>query len=74
MLLLNPFPDDKILTCLIQRICRQQRWFKMVQFVFDKVKNIVEKRKKAGYQHFFPFPTMFQKASHPGPIKSGIVW
>ena len=29
--------------------------------VFDWAENIVGKGENAGYQHFFPFPTMFSK-------------
>ena len=30
-----------------------------MEYFFDRIENIVEKGKNAGYKHFFPFSTMF---------------
>ena len=46
----------------------------MAEFVHDRIENIVEKEKNSGYQHFFPFPTIFFKMSLFMVIKPGIVW
>ena len=35
-------------------------------FVFDRVKNIVGKEEKAGYQLFSPFPSLFSNGFLPG--------
>ena len=45
-----------------------------LEFVLDSGENIVEKGENAGYQHFFPFPTMFSKASFPDSLKPRTVW
>ena len=45
-----------------------------LKFVLGRVENIVEKGENAGYQHFLLFPLCFQKASHTGSLKVGIVW
>ena len=42
----------------------------IVQFVFDKVENIVGNGENAGYQHFLLFPLCFQKVSFPECQKS----
>ena len=46
----------------------------VMNFVFGKVENIVEKGENAGYQHFLLFQQCFQKASVLGSLKVGIVW
>ena len=59
---LKRFPDDKINA--------SENW----KFVLERVENIVEKGKDAGYQHFLLFPQCFQKASFPRPLKDWIAW
>ena len=44
----------------------------MLEFVFDRVENSVEKGEKANYQHFLLFSQYFQKASSPGLINPGL--
>ena len=46
----------------------------MIISVFDRLENIVEKRRNAGYQHFLLFPKCFVKASFPDMSKGVIVW
>ena len=45
----------------------------MVEFLVDRVQNIVGKGENAGYQHFLLFPRYFQTDAFPGPCKLGIV-
>ena len=42
---------------------------KLIISVFYRVENIVGKGENAGYQHFFPFPQYFQKASFSESLK-----
>ena len=58
---LKAFAEDKI------------TFAEMMNFVFDKVGNIVGNRENAGYQHFLLFPQCFQRASLLGSLKVGIV-
>ena len=46
----------------------------VVEFVLDRVENIVEKGENAGYQHFLLCPQCFQRAAFQGCLKPGIVW
>ena len=46
----------------------------MMNFVLDRVENIVGKEENAGYQHFLLFPQCFQKPFFSGSVKVGIVW
>ena len=46
---------------------------KMMKFVSDRVKSIVEKEENAGYQHFLLFVQCFQKLSLSGPTKPKIL-
>ena len=59
---LEAFADDKI------------NVNQKLKFVLGRIENIVGKGENAGYQHFLHFPQCFQKASHPGSLKVGIVW
>ena len=43
-------------------------------FLFEGVENLVGKGENAGYQHFLLLPQCFQKLSHSGSLKVGIVW
>ena len=45
----------------------------MVQYLGDKVENIMEKGENAGYQHFLLFPLCFHKSSFARSLKVGIV-
>ena len=47
---------------------------KKSKLVLGRVENIVEKTENAGYQHFLLFPQCFQKPSHSGSLKVGMVW
>ena len=51
---LKAFADDKI------------KVLEMTIFVFDRVKDIVEKGENAVYQHFLLFQQCFQRAFYPG--------
>ena len=70
-LLLNSFPDKKILD-----------WFKLkafadgninisekFKFVLGRVENIVGKGENADYQHFLLYPQCFQTASYTGSLR-----
>ena len=41
----------------------------MVQFFFDRIKNMVGKGENAGYQHFLLFPPCFLWGSFVGMLK-----
>ena len=61
---MNPTTDDKMLA-LSNFTAFADNNFKvaaMVQFLFDRVENIVVKGENAGYQHFLLLPICFQKA------------
>ena len=46
----------------------------MVQLLFNRLENIVEKGENAGYQHFLLFPECFQKAFSSSASKVIIAW
>ena len=46
----------------------------MMNFVLDRVENIVEKGENADFQQFLLFPKCFQEHSLSGSLKVGIVW
>ena len=60
----NSLPNDKILDLSKFKVFADDNFnlTKMVKFFFDKVESLVGKGGNTGYQHFFPFPTMFSKA------------
>ena len=41
-----------------------------LNFILGRLENIVGKGENAGYQHFFPFPTMFSKDFFLRVVKS----
>ena len=41
-----------------------------LKLVMGRIENIVGKRENVGYQHFFPFPTMFSNAFSFRVVKS----
>ena len=47
---------------------------KNIILVLHRVENIVEKGKKAGYQHFLLFPQSSQAGFPSGSSKAVIVW
>ena len=47
---------------------------KLMNFLLDRVENIVGKGENAGYKHFLLFQQCFQKTSSSGSIKVEIVW
>ena len=46
----------------------------MMEFAFDMLENIVEKRENADYQHFLLFKKYLQKTYSAGSLKVRIVW
>ena len=65
---INSCPNDKFLDCSKQRAfpddkIKRKFWGKWVE-------NNVGKGESAGYQHFFPFSTMFSKAFFHRVVKS----
>ena len=62
ILTFKAFADDKF------------RVAKMMNFVLDRVGNIVGKGENAGNQHFLLFPQCFQKLLSWGSIKVRIMW
>ena len=59
---LKAFADDKI------------NMTENLKFVRGREENIEGKGENAGCQHFLFFPQCFQKASHIGSLKVGIIW
>ena len=41
----------------------------IIKLFFVKERNIMEKERNAGYQHFLLFPTMFSRASFSKAVK-----
>ena len=41
-----------------------------MDFVYDRVENIVGKGENTGYQHFSPFPMMFSKVFYSTVVES----
>ena len=68
---LNPLPDDKILdqTKLKAFADNKLNVTKVIISVFDRVENIVGKRRNCLYKQFLLFPQCFQKASFPKNCK-----
>ena len=65
--------NDKILDWSKLRADNKIKVLKMMIFVFDRVENIVEKRRKCWLLAFSPFSTMFSKAFYPWSLKVWIV-
>ena len=57
----NSLPNDKILDWSKLKAFADNNLYiaLMMIYVFDRVENIVEKGKNAGYQHFLLFPQCF---------------
>ena len=72
----NPLPNDKILDWFELKASADNnlKVVKMMNYVLDRVENIVEKGENAGYQHFLLFPQCFQKPSCPRLLKVWIMW
>ena len=66
-MVLNPFPDDKILDQTKLKVFAFDKLnvSRMIISVFDRVENIVGKGEIA----CSPFPTMFLKGFFPKPVK-----
>ena len=58
---LKSFPDNILIVA------------EMVQFLCDRVENIVRKGENAGNRHFFLYPQCFLKPFLSGPLKLRIV-
>ena len=73
---INPLTDDKILdqTKLEAFADDKLNVTKMIISLFDKVENIVEKRRNCLYKQFLLFSQCVQTASFPDESKSVIVW
>ena len=71
----RPLPDDKIIALSKLKAFASNNIIvgQMVQFLFDRIENIVGKGENAGYQHFLLFPQCFQKALSLGTSKVVIV-
>ena len=76
LLLLNPFPHDKILdqTKLKAFADDKLNVTKMIISVFDRVENIVGKGEIACTSNFSFSLNVFKKASFPDSSKGVIVW
>ena len=72
----NPFPHNKILdqTKLKAFADDKLNVTKIMISVYDRVENIVEKRRNCFYKQFPFFPQLFSKASFPDPSKAVTVW
>ena len=72
----NPLPDDEILDLSKLKAFAEDKSnvTQNIQFVFERIENIVGKEENAGYQHFLLFPQCFQKAFYSRVSKVVIVW
>ena len=68
----NPLPGNKIITLSKFKAFEDNNFLEaqMVQFLFERVENIVEKDNNARYQHSFLFPTIFLKGFYHRGVKS----
>ena len=73
-LYINPF-SDKILARSKFRASANDNFdvAKIIQFIFDRVENIVGKGENAGDQHFLLFPQCFQKVALQWKLKAGLM-
>ena len=69
---INPLPDDKILVLSKLKAFADDSFIvpQMVQFLFNRVVNIMGKEENAGYQHFLLSFTMFSKGLFLRRVKS----
>ena len=69
---LNYLPDDKSLDWSKLKAFADDKFklAQMMNFVFDRVENIVGKGENAGFSALSLFPTMFSKAFFLGVVKS----
>ena len=76
ILVFNSLPNDKMLDLSKLKAFADDKMnrIKKSRLVSGRVENIVGKGENAGYQHFLLFPQYFQKPSHLGSLKVGIVW
>ena len=72
----NSLPNDKILDWSELKTLAGDKTnvTEKLNFVLERVENIVGKGENAVYQYFLLFPQCFQKASYTGSFKVGIVW
>ena len=73
---LNPFPRDKFLNQAKLKPLADDKLnvTKMIISVFDRVENILGKKRNCLYKQFLLFPQCFEKASFPDLSKVVIVW
>ena len=76
LFMVNSLPNDKILdmTKLKAFTDNKINVAQIMISVFDRVENIVEKRRKCWLTAFSPFTTMFSKGFFHGVVKSWVVW
>ena len=72
----NPLPNDKFLdlTKLKAFADNNLNVANMMNFLYDRAENTVEKGENAGYQHFLLLLQCFPKPSSLGWLKVGTVW
>ena len=68
----NSLPNDKILDWFNLKAFADNNLYvdQMMIYVFDRVENIVDRRRKCWLLAFSPFSTMFSKALFPRVVKS----
>ena len=73
---LNSLPNDKISDWSKLKALTDDKIdaTEKSKFVLGRVKNIVGKRRNAGYQYFLLFPQCFPKPSSLDSLKVGIEW
>ena len=72
----NSLPNDEILALSKLKVFADNNLHRvqLMEFLFNRIENIMGKGENAGNQHFLLFPICFQNASSLRLLKVGIVW
>ena len=72
----NSLPNDEILALSKLKAFADDNLHRvqLMEFLFNRIENIMGKGENAGNQHFLLFPICFQNASSLRLLKVGIVW
>ena len=75
-MILNPLSYDRFLdeTKLKAAADENLNMAQMIEFILERIENIVGKGENASNQCFLLFPQCFQNAPYLGSLKVGVVW